>query len=139
MPLIDLAQQFFTALNAQDLDTIEAMIAPDADVRTPIGAFVGGGAYRQWMAMHFRALPDFIHEINGFTAESGDTLAFELHATGTFTGPLGLDGFDLAPTGRRIDIAAVDFWRVIDGRIVDYRLYFDRLDFFTQLGVPPAS
>lgn len=140
MPLLDQAHRFFAALNAQDLDAVEAMIAPTADIRTPIGSFTGGAAYRDWMAMHFRALPDFIHEIRGFAAESGDTLAFELHATGTFSGPLSLgDDGDLAPTGRRIDVSAADFWRFDSGLIVDYRLYFDRLDFFAQLGVSPAG
>ena len=92
MALLERARRFFDALNAQDLDTVAAMIAPTADIRTPIGAFTGGEAYRDWMAMHFRALPDFVHEIRGFAAEQGQTLAFELHATGTFSGPLALPG-----------------------------------------------
>ena len=139
MPLLEQARRFFDALNAQELDAVAAMIAPTADIRTPIGSFTGGEAYRDWMAMHFRALPDFVHEIRGFAAEEGQTLAFELHARGTFSGPLALPGGDAAPTGRRIDISAVDFWRFDDGLIVDYRLYFDRLDFLDQLGLPRTA
>ena len=86
--------------------------------------------------MHFRALPDFFHEIRGLAAEQGQTVAFELHAVGTFTGPLALPSGEAAPTGRQIDVSAVDFWRFDDGMIVDYRLYFDRLDFLGQLGLP---
>ena len=86
--------------------------------------------------MHFRALPDFFHEIRGLTAEQDQTVAFELHAFGTFTGPLALPSGEAAPTGRQIDVSAVDFWRFDDGMIVDYRLYFDRLDFLGQLGLP---
>ncbi len=136
MALLERARRFFDALNAQDLETVEAMIAPDADIRTPIGAFTGGAAYRDWMAMHFRALPDFVHEVRGFAAEQGQTVAFELHASGTFSGPLALPGGDAAPTGRRIDISAVDVWRFDDGLITDYRLYFDRIEFLDQLGLP---
>jgi steroid delta-isomerase-like uncharacterized protein len=139
MPLIDLAQRFFTALNAHDLDTVVSMLTPATAVRTPIGTFTGGEAYRDWILMHFRAMPDFFHEIAGLAAEQGQTLAFELHATGTFTGPLALGTSDVAPTGRRIDISASDFWRFEDGRIVEYHLYFDRLDFFSQLGLPPTA
>ncbi|MBK8176888.1 MAG: nuclear transport factor 2 family protein [Rhodospirillales bacterium] len=138
MSLHKQAQAFFTALNAHDLDTVAEMIDPQAQIRTPIGSFTGGEAYREWMQMHFRALPDFTHEIRGFTAETGEVLGFELHATGTFTGPLDLPGGVAAPTGRRVDISAVDFWRIEDGLITDYHLYFDRLDFFTQLGLPPT-
>jgi predicted ester cyclase len=138
MTLLEQAEQFFGALNAQDLGQVVAMISPSAQIRTPIGSFVGGEAYREWIAMHFRALPDFFHEIRG-AAETGDTLAFELHATGTFTGPLALAGNELAPTGRRIDVSAADFWRFENRQIVDYRPYFDRADFFEQLGLPAAE
>jgi hypothetical protein len=72
-------------------------------------------------------------------AESEQTLAFELHAFGTMTGPLTMPGGDFAPMGRKIDISAVDFWRFDNRLIVEYHLYFDRLDFFGQLGLTPPS
>jgi predicted ester cyclase len=136
MSLLALAQDFFTALNNHDLDKVAVAISPSANIRTPIGSFVGGEAYREWMLMHFRAMPDFNHEIRGMAAESSQTLAFELHATGTMTGPLALPSGDAPPTGRSIDISAADFWRFENGLIVEYHLYFDRLDFFGQLGLP---
>jgi steroid delta-isomerase-like uncharacterized protein len=136
MPLLEQAQRFFAALNAHDLNTAVAMLSPSANIRTPLGSFTGGEAYREWILMHFRALPDFTHEIRGMTAESNQTLAFELHATGTMTGPLALSDGDLSPTGRTIDISAADFWQFENGLIVEYHLYFDRRDFFNQLGLP---
>lgn len=141
MPLLDFAHRFFAAMNKQDLDTVASMISPRADVRTPIGSFVGGPAYREWMAMHFRAFPDFTHEIRGLSlvSEQDQTLAFELHATGTHTGPLALGPSDLPPTGKRLDVSACDFWRLEDGLIVEYRLYFNLLEFLEQLGAVPAA
>jgi len=141
MPLLDFARRFFAAMNAQDLDTVESMISPTADVRTPIGSFIGNKAYRQWIAMHFKAFPDFTHEIRGLTlvSEQDQTLAFELHATGTHAGPLQLDSGPLAPTGRRLDVPASDFWRLENGLIVEYRLYFNLFDFLEQLGAVPAA
>jgi len=139
MFLLDQAKRFFAALNAHDMDTVVAMISPSAAIRTPLGSFTGGEAYRDWMNMHFRALPDFTHEIRGLATETGDTVAFELHATGTFTGPLeGPDG-DIQPTGRMVDVSAVDIWRFENGLIASYHLYFDRLDLFGQLGVATPS
>ena len=85
--------------------------------------------------MHFQAMPDFTHEIRGITVESNQSLAFELHATGTMTGSLVMSGNELSPTGRTINISASDFWQFENGLIVEYRLYFDRLDFFQQLGI----
>lgn len=135
MSLLETAHRFFTALNAQTMDEVVAMISPSCQVRTPIGSFTGGEAYREWMLMHFRALPDFTHEIRGMAAEQGEVVAFELHAFGTHTGPLDMPGGPIPPTNRRLDVSAVDVWRVENGLIVDYNLYFDRLDFFGQLGL----
>jgi predicted ester cyclase len=139
MTLLDQARQFFTALNAQDMDAVVAMLDPQVAVQTPIGTFTGNEAYRDWMLMHFRALPDFTHEIRGLAAESVDTVAFELHAFGTFSGPLALPGGEAAPTGRRVDVPAIDIWRFAGGRVIDYHLYFDRVEFFTQLGLPMTA
>lgn len=139
MSLLDQAKRFFSALNAQDMDTVVAMISPSARIRTPLGSFTGGEAYRDWMNMHFRALPDFTHEIRGLAAESGDTVSFELHASGTFTGPLEMPGGDVPPTGRSVNVPAVDVWRFENGLIAAYHLYFDRLDLFGQLGIAAPS
>ena len=137
MPLLDRAHEFFTALNAQDLDRAVAMLGPSVAVRTPLGSFVGREAYRNWIAAHFRAIPDFTHEIRGMAAAADQTLAFELHASGTFTGPLAMPDGDVAPTGRSIDVSAVDLWRFEGALVVEYHLYFDRLDFLGQLGLAP--
>lgn len=91
------------------------------------------------MLMIFRAIPDFTHEIRGIAVESDQVLAFELHVTGTMTGPLAMPNGDLPPTGRSIDILASDFWRFENGLIVEYHAYLDRLDFFRQLGLTPPD
>lgn len=139
MSLIKQAEQFFTALNAQDLDTVVTMISRSAEIRTPIGSFTGGEAYREWISTQFRAIPDFTHEIRGITVESDHMVAFELRAFGTHTGPMALPGGEVPATGRKIDMVGADFWRFEDGLIVEYNLYFDRFEFLTQLGALPAS
>lgn len=139
MSLFDKAQEFFAALNAHNMDKVVAMIDPAANIITPIGNFTGGEAYRDWMLMHFRALPNFTHEIRGLVAESDQTLAFELHAQGTHTGPLDLPSGSVAPTGKSLDVSAVDFWKFENGLIVEYHLYFNLLDFLGQLGLAPAT
>jgi hypothetical protein len=54
LSLFERAQRLHTALNAMDLDTAVAMISPSAEIRTPMGSFTGGEAYR---AVDLRALP----------------------------------------------------------------------------------
>ena len=139
MSLLAQAKQFFVALDAHNLDEAVTLIAPSANIRTPIGSFTGREAFREWMLMMFRAIPDFAHEIRGIAVESEQALAFELHVTGTMTGPLAMPNGDLPPTGRSINILASDFWRFENGLIVEYHAYLDRLDFFKQLGLTPPD
>jgi predicted ester cyclase len=122
-----------------DLDTAVAMISPSADIRTPMGAFTGGKAYREWIPEHFRAFPDMRHEIRGVTAESDRTLAFEWRATGTFAAPLLMPGGEVPPNGKTIDLPGAEFWRVEGGLIVIDHLYFDRLEFLQQLGLTSTA
>lgn len=51
MSLLAQAEHFFAALNAHDLDEVAAAIAPSANIRTPIGSFTGGEAYREWILL----------------------------------------------------------------------------------------
>jgi predicted ester cyclase len=139
MSFLKRAERLFTALNAKDLDSAVAMISPSADIRTPLGAFTGGKAYRYWISGLFRALPDMRHEIRGLAVEWDRTLAFEWRVTGTFTGPLALPGGDAPPTGKTIDVTGADFWRFEGGLIVAYHLYFDHLGLRRQLGLAPTS
>lgn len=136
MSLFDTAQEFFAALNAQEMDKVVSLISPSANIVTPIGNFTGGEAYRDWMNMHFRALPNFTHELRGMVAESERTLAFELHAFGTHTGPLDLPSGTIEATNKSLDVSAVDFWQFDEnGLIVEYHLYFNLMDFLGQLGL----
>lgn len=139
MSLFEKAQQFFDALNAQDMDTVAQMISPDCDVWTPIGAFTGGEAYRDWMAPQFVAIPDFTHVLPGIIAESGQSLAFEVRASGTHSGPLATPNGEIPASGRKIDMRGADLWQFEDGLISRYHLYFDSMEFFRQLGALPDS
>jgi predicted ester cyclase len=139
MSLLEQAERLFTALNTMDLDTAVAMISPSADIRTPMGAFTGRKAYREWISEHFRAFPDMRHEIRGITAESDRTLAFEWRATGTFAVPLLMPGGEVPPNGKTIDLPGAEFWRVEGGLIVIDHLYFDRLDFLQQPGLTSTA
>ena len=63
MSLLDQAKRFFASLNAKDLDVVVAMISPSAAIRTPLGSFTGGDAFREWMLVHFRAMPDRLGDL----------------------------------------------------------------------------
>src|SRR5262249_1579701 len=67
---------------------------------------------------------------------SGDDVAWAWRMRGTNTGPIDPPGF--AATGRAIEIAGVDLWRMRDGRIAHLRVVDDFNAIAVQLGLAPA-
>lgn len=123
---------------SRDTGSIAECFAEDAVAVTPEGEFRGRDAIAEYMADLTAALPDsgFDHE---HTYEAGDTAVDEGWFHGTNTGPLKLaDGETLPATGKAVRIHGCDIATVKDGRITDYRLYFDQLAFLEQLGLAPA-
>lgn len=77
--------------------------------------------YESWL----RAFPDGKVTVTNMI-DAGDWVIAEYTLTGTHTGPMhGKDGEEIPPTGRAIEIKACDLMRVVDGRVVGGRGYFD--------------
>ena len=76
-----------------------------------------------------KALPDRVDAIEDIVAE-GDRVAMRWHLNATHTGNL----FGIPPTGRRIDIYEVGFFRVVEGKIVEGWFMCDELGLLIQLG-----
>ncbi|MGW1990465.1 ester cyclase [Embleya sp. NPDC001921] len=124
---------------SKDVKAIADCFAEDAVATTPEGNFRGRDAIAEYMIEFAVAVPDgefeYEHEY-----EVGDTAIDEGWFHGTNTGPLKLpDGEMLPATGKPVRIHGCDAGTVEDGRIVDYRLYFDQLAFLDQLGLAPAT
>jgi hypothetical protein len=44
------------------------------------------------------------------------------------------------PTGRAFSVEFADFFQIRDARVVTHRVYYDQIDFLSQLGLtPPPS
>ncbi|MFG1668210.1 ester cyclase [Streptomyces sp. Y7] len=127
------------AITTGNSDTIAGLYAQDAVAVTPDGGELHG---RDDIAAYWRqmteAVPDGSYE-SVHSYEVGDTAIDEGVFTGKNTGPIQLPtGETLPPTQKEIRIRGVDFATVDDdGRIVDYRLYFDEMEFLAQLGLLP--
>ncbi|MFC8241179.1 ester cyclase [Streptomyces chartreusis] len=128
-----------TAITAGNSDAIAGLYAQDAVAVTPDGGELHG---RDDIAAYWRqmteAVPDGSYE-SVHAYEVGNTAIDEGVFTGKNTGPIQLPtGETLPPTQKEIRIRGVDFATVDDdGRIVDYRLYFDEMEFLGQLGLLP--
>ncbi|MFI7410893.1 ester cyclase [Streptomyces sp. NPDC049627] len=123
-----------------DLKTLGELYAEDAVAVTPDGGEIRGrdGIVAYWRQMT-DAIPDGTYE-SLHAYEVGDTAIDEGFFSGRNTGPIQLPtGETLPPTQKEIKIRGVDLATVKDGKIVEYRLYFDEMDFLEQLGLLPPS
>ncbi|MET9829051.1 nuclear transport factor 2 family protein [Streptomyces sp. NPDC006385] len=123
-----------------DLKVIGELYAEDAVAVTPDEGEIRGrdNIVAYWREMT-EAVPDATFE-SLHSYEVGDTAIDEGIFSGRNTGPLRLPTGETVPgTQKEIRIRGVDIATVRDGRIVDYRLYFDEMEFLGQLGLlPPA-
>jgi predicted ester cyclase len=67
-----------------------------------------------------------------FVAEA-DKVLVRLRVQGTHTGPFG----DMAPTGKKIDIAVLDLFQFKDSVLVEHWALLDNLGMLKQLGALP--
>ncbi len=94
----------------------------------------GHEGYKEIVLRQLVPFPDLHCTVDELVGED-DTLVALVTRTGTFKGKLG----DMEPTGNRVSITEVLFYRFADGKLVQTKGYYDRLSFFQQLGVAPAG
>lgn len=129
------------AITTADPEAVAELYAPDAVAVTPDGGELHG---RENIAGYWRqmteAIPDGSYE-SVHSYEVGNTAIDEGIFRGRNTGPIQLPtGETLPATQKEISIRGVDFATVDDsGHIVDYRLYFDEMEFLDQLGLLPPT
>ncbi|MGR8008499.1 nuclear transport factor 2 family protein [Streptomyces hypolithicus] len=134
--VMDRLTEAFTT--TKDVKAVMECFAQDAVAVTPdVGEIRGREAIGEYFGQMIDAVPDGAYEpVTKF--ESGSTAIDEGFFSGKNTGPMVLpSGERLEPTQREVKIRGCDFAAVHDGQIVSYRLYFDQLDFYGQLGLMP--
>ncbi|MDW4908972.1 nuclear transport factor 2 family protein [Streptomyces sp. ADMS] len=124
--------------SASDLKAVTELYAPDAVAFTPDGGEIHG---RDNIVEYWRQMTDALPEATFESVhayEIGDTAVDEGYFSGRNTGPIPLPSGEYLPaTQKEVRIRGVDIATVRDGHIVDYRLYFDQMEFLGQLGLLP--
>jgi steroid delta-isomerase-like uncharacterized protein len=106
---------------------------PGAIIHSPeVGTTEGLKAFNR----SFRtAFPDWTSTVEEIVSE-GDRVAERWTGRGTHLG----DFRGIPPTGRRVEVPGVVFYRMRDGKIAEFRGSFDGLRMLQQLGaLPPAA
>ena len=122
-----IVHRFVEAYNKRSLDAFDDLLAPDYFDQTNK---VGPEGLKQLMNMAFKGFPDFHETIEDIIAE-GDKVWARITFTGTNTGEF----MGIAPTGKKVTTEMVDIFRVVNGKLVEYRDISNNLDFFEKLGV----
>ena len=128
-----IVRRLSAALNKKDLETIGELIAPDYfnhnfEIRGPEG-------YKGFCSVLFNAFPDYQDTIEDLIAE-GDKVAVRAVGSGTHEGEYS----GIPPTGKRVEFAAFNIFRIVNGKIVEEWDLYDTLTFFQQLGaIPPLG
>lgn len=123
------------AINRHDLEAIADGYGQQVVVSSPDGTYEGRQAATDYLESFLVAFPDLT--VNVWSkVTSGDLVCDEWTLTGTHTGPLPLpDGSTLPATGKRVDLRGCDIAAFENGQVISHRIYYDNVDFLTQLGI----
>jgi hypothetical protein len=129
------------AVTHPDLKAIAELYAEDAVAVTPDEGEIRG---RDNIVEYWRQMTEMVPDARFESVHSyeiGNTAIDEGFFSGRNTGPIQLPtGDSLPPTQKEVRIRGVDLATVDEsGRIVDYRLYFDEMEFLGQLGLLPGE
>jgi steroid delta-isomerase-like uncharacterized protein len=106
----------------------------DHDPEDPDGRLSGVEGAKEEVAAYINAFPDMQVSVDDLFAE-GDRVVVRgtLRAThnGEFAG--------IPPTGKSVNIVAIQTFRLVDGKIAEAWLSIDRLGMLQQLGVMPGA
>src|SRR5438270_8801568 len=132
--LRDVVEQYFKAVNASDLETVQTLLHPEEDFVAPGPVAGGADVELAWMQPFLAAFPDIDHRI--VRAVEGDGIvAAEITITGTFTRPMRSPQGEMPPTGNRLELTAANVFGFQDGRISLHHIYFDKMAMLGQLGM----
>jgi steroid delta-isomerase-like uncharacterized protein len=123
------------AWNAQDLDAIVAMHAPDmVFANHTAGESASGEEVRGHIAKIFEAWPDMRFETRRLYVRDG-VVTQEWTATATHSRPLRRGEIEVAPSGRTVSWDGVDVIPFEDGLIKRKDVYSDSVSILRQVGL----
>ena len=137
MTLEQLVDRHYAEINRNDFSDAAEIFSPDVVTEAPgTGPLTGIEPFIGYGQAFLRAFPDGrIHRDR--LVEAGDRIVVEGRYTGTNTGPLQTPAGELPATGRPLVMPFADSFRVVDGKIVEHRIYYDTAGMLAQLGLMP--
>jgi steroid delta-isomerase-like uncharacterized protein len=119
--------------NEGNTATADELMAIDAEIHMPTGEVVNLDELKSFAATWRGSFPDWHSTFEELIAE-GDRVAERWTGRGTHRGELQ----GIAPTGKRVEAPGSVFYRIVGGKIVEFRGQLDLMSLMQQLGVIPS-
>jgi predicted ester cyclase len=117
--------------NQRNAALVSDLFAPTVSLRTTDGPLEGLSGAGALLEVYGSAFPDFRVNIQELLAD-GDRVILQYTFTGTNRGPLGA----IPATGRHVDTPpGIAIFRLVDEKVVDGRIVWDKYALLQQLGV----
>ena len=123
-------EEFWNEGNAAAADEL---MVPDVEIHVPTGELVDLDGLKGFAGAFRQAFPDWHSTFEELVAE-GDRVAERWTGRGTHRGELQ----GIAPTGRRVEVPGSVFYRIVDGKIVEFRGQLDMMGLMQQVGAIPS-
>ena len=132
----ELVGRYYETFNRRDWDAYEQLFSADV-VGWAAGSdeVRGVEAKRESDKAWVDAFPDARVISTRTSAVGGAIVAAESHFAGTHTGTMHTPQGDVEPTGKGVDLPYVGVFEVEEGKLKAHRIYYDRADLQSQLGL----
>ena len=114
--------------NQGNLSAADELIAPEAQIHLPAGEMVDIDGLKGFSAAFRGSFPDWHSTVEELVAE-GDRVAERWTGRGTHRGELQ----GIAPTGKRVEVPGSVFYRIVEGKIAEFRGQLDMMGMMQQL------
>ena len=119
--------------NEGNTSTADELMAVDAAIHMPTGEVVNPDGLKGFADTWRKSFPDWHSTFEELIAE-GDRVAERWTGRGTHQGELQ----GIPPTGKRVEVPGSVFYRIVGGKIVEFRGQLDMMSLMQQLGVIPS-
>jgi steroid delta-isomerase-like uncharacterized protein len=119
--------------NEGNTATADELMAVDAEIHMPTGEVVSLDELKSFAATWRGSFPDWHSTFEELIAE-GDRVAELWTGRGTHRGELQ----GIPPTGKRVEAPGSVFYRIVGGKIVEFRGQLDMMSLMQQLGAIPS-
>jgi len=128
-----IAREFFMEQDRRKGPLSPELVAPDYTAKIGSNPLMDREGHSAFGVAFYTGFPDIYHTIDDIVAED-DRAVVRFTLRGTHTGNF----MGIPATGKRIEVSAIAFQRIVDRKVVGLQAEFDQVGLLQQLGVIPA-